>query len=65
MTYPTGKTSAEYTPCVIVWPDGHRTRGNVLHVRLDTAESAREKLQRGRAAWLAEDVARTFEHGDA
>ena len=47
------KTSDDYTPCVVVYPDGKIRRANVLHVRLDALDAARDKLRRDRAAWLS------------
>ena len=47
------KTSDDYTPCVVVYPDGKIRRANVLHVRLDALDAARDKLRRDLAAWVS------------
>lgn len=53
----TGKTSDYYVPCVMLWPDGRQRAGNVAHVRLDSVETARQKLAAGKVAWVRrEDV---------
>ena len=49
------KTSDDYTPCVVVYPDGKIRRANVLHVRLDALDAARDKLRRDLAAWVTYD----------
>lgn len=57
MSYPTTKTSANYTSAVAVWPDGRTQRCTVQAIRLDSVESARRKLASGIVAWVrAEDV---------
>lgn len=47
------KTSDDYTPCVVVYPDGKIRRANVLHVRLDSFDDGKRKLKDDRAAWLS------------
>ena len=47
------KTSDDYKPCVVVYPDGKIRRANVLHVRMDTLEDGKRKLLDDRAAWLS------------
>lgn len=49
----TAKTSDDYKPCVVVYPGGTIRRTNVLHIRMDTLEMAREKLRRDLAAWVS------------
>lgn len=53
-TPPRHKTSDDYTPCIAVWPSGKTQRATVLHVRLDSVESARRKLDSGLVAWVRE-----------
>lgn len=43
------KTSDDYTPCVVVYPDGKIRRANVLHVRLDSFDDGKRKLKDDRA----------------
>lgn len=50
----TNKTSADYTPAVLLEPGKPPRRCNVRAVRLDSAEGARAKLAAGKAAWVAE-----------
>ena len=59
------KTSADYTPCIVVWPDGRRTKGNVKRSELDSVESARDKLRGNRAAWVTEEVNREMLSGNS
>ena len=47
------KTSDDYKPCIVVYPDGKIRRANVLHVRMDTLEDGKRKLLDDRAAWLS------------
>lgn len=47
------KTSDDYTPCVVVYPDGKIRKANVLHVRLDSFDDGKRKLLDDRAAWLS------------
>jgi len=47
------KTSDDYTPCVVVFPNGQTSKANVQHVRLDTVQRAIEKLRQDHAAWIA------------
>lgn len=57
MSWSTTKTSADYTPAVLLLAGRAPRRCNVLRVRLDTVEAARAKLAAGKAAWVAaEDV---------
>lgn len=46
------KTSDDYRPCVVMYPQGGIRKANVLHVRLDSLPSARDKLRRDLAAWV-------------
>ena len=46
------RTSDDYTPAVLLMPDGTRRLCCVQRVRLDTPEDARRKLARGVAAWV-------------
>lgn len=58
MTWPTNKTSADYTPAVAVWPSGKMQPCNVQAVRLDSVEQARRKLESNLVAWVRrEDLA--------
>ena len=50
----TPRTSDAYQPCVMLTSDGEQRRVNVLRVRLDSVEAAREKLAAGQVAWVAE-----------
>lgn len=66
MTWQTSKTSADYTPCVLIWPSGKQERKSVLAVRMDGVEQARAKLAAGKAAWVREgDVIAVTGVGDA
>ena len=66
MSYPTTRTSDDYAPCVLVWPNGKTRRCSVLAVRMDSAETARAKLAAGKAAWVCEgDVERVQGNGEA
>ena len=47
------KTSDDYRPCVVMYPDGKIRKANVLHVRLDSLETAKRKLARDNAAWVS------------
>lgn len=47
------KTSDDYKPCVVMYPDGNIRRANVLHVRMDSLDVAREKLRKDLAAWVS------------
>ncbi len=49
----TAKTSDDYRPCVVVYPGGAIRKANVLHVRMDTLEAAREKLRKDLAVWVS------------
>jgi uncharacterized protein YecT (DUF1311 family) len=51
----TGKTSDDYKPCVAIWPNGQQRRTNVAYIRLDTVDSARQKLADNQVAWVAPD----------
>lgn len=51
----TAKTSDDYKPCVVVYPDGNIRKANVLHVRIDSLDAARDKLRRDLAAWVSYD----------
>ena len=51
------RRSDQYTPAVMLTPNGGQRRVNVLRVRLDSVEAARAKLAAGQVAWVAvEDV---------
>jgi hypothetical protein len=57
MTWQTTKTTASYTPAVLLWPDGRQQKCNVLAARLDSVAAARERLALDKPAWVrAEDV---------
>ena len=47
------KTSDDYKPCVVVYPDGRMRRANVLHIRMDSFEEGKRKLKQDKAAWLS------------
>ena len=47
------KTSDDYKPCVVMYPNGQIRRANVLHVRMDSLDKAREKLSKDMAAWVS------------
>lgn len=47
------KTSDDYRPCVVMFPQGGIRRANVLHVRMDDVEAARRKLRSDLAAWVS------------
>ena len=49
----TAKTSDDYKPCVVVYPGGQIRRANVLHVRMDSLDKAREKLRKDLAVWVS------------
>ena len=49
----TAKTSDDYKPCVVVYPGGQIRRANVLHVRMDSLDVAREKLRKDLAVWVS------------
>jgi hypothetical protein len=49
----TAKTSDDYKPCVVVYPDGKIRKANVLHIRIDSFEQGRRKLLEDKAAWLS------------
>lgn len=54
----TTKTSDDYKPCVVLYPDGRIRKANVLHVRLESnAERAIQTLRNDHAAWLSYDIA--------
>ena len=55
MTWQPTKTTADYTPAVMVYPDGRTQPCNVKAVRLDGVEAACEKLGRGRLVFVARD----------
>ena len=59
-----GRTSDYYVACVAVWPDGRQRAGNVAHVRLDTVETARQKLAAGKVAWVRREDAERVMDGD-
>ena len=40
------KTSDDYRPCIVVFPNGQTRKSNVLYVRMDSKEQAIEKLHR-------------------
>ncbi len=64
-TWTPTRTSDDYTPAVLLWPDGCQRRCNVLRVRLDSVEGARRKLAAGQCAWVrVEDVERVTGTGD-
>lgn len=54
MSWTTTKTSASYTPVILIWPDGRTERKSALSIRVDTVEQARAKLAAGKAAWVRE-----------
>lgn len=63
-TWTPTRTSDDYTPAVLLWPDGRQRRCNVLAVRLDGVEGARRKLAAGVCAWVAvEDVEKVTREG--
>lgn len=47
------KTSDDYRPCVVVYPNGGIRKANVLHVRMDSFEEGKRKLMEDKAAWLS------------
>ena len=47
------KTSDDYKPCVVVYPDGRMRKANVLHIRIDSFEDGKRKLLEDKAAWLS------------
>jgi hypothetical protein len=49
------KTSDDYRPCVVVYPNGGIRKANVLHVRMDSLEDAKRKLKEDKAAWVSYD----------
>ena len=49
----TAKTSDDYKPCVVVYPGGQIRKANVLHVRMDSLDVAREKLRKDLAVWVS------------
>ena len=64
MSWPTTKTSSDYTPAVAVWPSGKTQPCTVLAVRLDTVESARRKLESGIVAWVRKEDAERVRDGE-
>ena len=46
-------TTEDFAPCVVIYPNGTIRKANVRHVRMDTAESALEKLRKDTAAWVS------------
>ena len=63
-TWTPTRTSDDYTPAALLWPDGRQQRCNVLRVRLDGVEGARRKLAAGQCAWVrVEDVTEVTEEG--
>jgi len=49
------KTSDDYKPCVVVYPDGKIRKANVMHIRMDSFEDGKRKLLEDKAAWLSYD----------
>jgi len=49
----TAKTSDDYKPCVVVYLGGQIRKANVLHVRMDSLDVAREKLRKDLAVWVS------------
>ena len=47
------KTSDDYRPCIVVFPNGQTRKSNVLYVRMDSKERAIEKLRQDFAAWVS------------
>jgi hypothetical protein len=47
------KTSDDYRPCIVVFPNGQTRKSNVLYVRMDSKERAIEKLRKDMAAWVS------------
>jgi hypothetical protein len=47
------RTSDDYVQCVAVLPDGSARRVNIYHIRIDSLERARRKLEKGKAAWVS------------
>lgn len=47
------KTSDDYAPCIVLYPAGKLRKANCLKERIDTAQSAIEKLRNDYAAWVA------------
>ena len=52
------RRSDQYTPCVMLTPDGGQRRVTVLRVRMDSVEAARAKLAAGQVAWVREEDVR-------
>jgi len=62
----TAKTSDDYRPCVCIYPGGKIRKANILHIRLDSLETAKRKLAEDKAAWLSyEDYDRYKAEGGA
>lgn len=55
MSWTSAKTSDDYRPCVVIYPDGKTRKANVLHVRMDSKERALQQLQSNKAAWVSYD----------
>jgi len=51
------KTSNDYAPCVVIYPDGKIRKAHILHVRLHSKGRALAELAAGHVAWVAPDVA--------
>ena len=51
------KTSNDYAPCVVMYPDGKQRKAHILHVRLHSKDRALAELAAGHVAWVAPDVA--------
>ena len=47
------KTSDDYRPCIVVFPDGQTRKSNVLYVRMDSVPQAIKKLRQDHAAWVS------------
>jgi len=57
-TWQTNKTSAAYTPAILLQPGQPPRKCSVQATRLDTPEQARAKLAQGKAAWVRVEDAR-------
>ena len=60
-----GKSSDDYKPCVIMYPGFKVRKANVLYVRIDNEQSARDKLARDIAAWVSYPVYDAMQEEDA
>ena len=47
------KTSDDYRPCVVLYPDGSIRKANILHVRMDSFDDARRKMLDGKIVWIS------------